>query len=121
MKQIAKKCENAARKLGDFQSQMGEEEMTTRAFKISGSALTFTATVYYTDESLPGDLALLCVAVSKKESRNACGENDNSMAELTLADGVRIVRVKKQILLRGRIFVAGLECHYSGYEFPPWK
>jgi hypothetical protein len=53
--------------IGSFAAQVGEEELTTKSFPISGAGLLANAQVYYTDELIGlnvGDNAVLDVSVT---------------------------------------------------------
>lgn len=106
----------------EFQTTIGEEELTTKHYPFPGSKLIITASVFYTDESMAShghgefvsqsDSMLLGVSVSSraKPSAFAPSSGNNAIAEVTYDQNTNIVRAKKYVRVRGRIYLVGIEC-----------
>jgi hypothetical protein len=101
----------------EFQTVIGEEELTTKTYQFPGSKMIITASVYYTDESMASaagsDSMLLGLVVSPTALKDALSAEDNAVAEVTLDDNRDTVRVKKYVGVNGRRFLVGLECHWK--------
>jgi hypothetical protein len=97
----------------DFETVLGEEELTTKTYRFPRSRLYITASVFYTDESMGShnsvDSMLLSVAVAPRKYESAFDAENNAMAELTDVH-VDTVRVKKQLRVGGRLYFVGMEC-----------
>lgn len=99
--------------LGRFSTIHGEEELTTRAFPIPGSRLFVTASVFYTDESLPtrhGASMMLALAVAPGPLKSAMPALNNVEAEVPDSDDLDIARVKRNLRINGRLYLIGLQC-----------
>lgn len=112
--------EKAAQKAGvgntfdDFQTKVGEEELTTRSYPWLKTGLIITASVFYTDESLAStghsNSMLLAISVANKATDNALFARDAVIAEVTYDENTDVVRVKRNILQSSRMYLVGLEC-----------
>jgi hypothetical protein len=89
--------------LGEFSTKVGEEELTTKSYPFPDSKLVITASVFYTDESMPADSVILAIAVSDKAMKDALQAPNNAVAEVNYADSTKIVRVRKYLI--------GLQCN----------
>ena len=96
--------------VGTFSTKVGEEELTTKTYRLPGSRLIVTASVFYTDESMPRDSILLGLAISDKAEADAIGALNNAVAEAAYDDHFAAVRVKKLAIVNGRRWLVGLEC-----------
>ena len=96
--------------LGTFSTKVGEEELTTKTYRLPGSRLIVTASVFYTDESMPRDSILLGLAISEKPEADAIGALNNAVAEAAYDDHFEAVRVKRLAIIEGRRWLVGLEC-----------
>lgn len=102
--------------LGRFQPRIGEEELTTRTFKLPGTDQIVTASVFYTDEMMYStklkayDSMLVGVAVSKKEMNEAFTAHNSAVAEITYSDHTDTIRVKTIVQAKKRTYLVGMEC-----------
>jgi hypothetical protein len=99
--------------LGKFSTIHGEEELTTRTFRIPRSKMVITASVFYTDEIMPtkhGASMLLSLSVATRPQKNAMGSLNNASAEVPESDELDIVRVKQNVRVNGRSYLIGLQC-----------
>lgn len=99
--------------LGKFSTIHGEEELTTRTFRIPRSNMIITASVFYTDEIMPtkhGASMLLGLAVSSKSLKNGMGGQSNAVAEVPDTYDIDIVRVKQNIKINSHNYLVGLQC-----------
>lgn len=100
--------------LGQFSTVHGEEELTTKTFRIPRSRLIITASVFYTDETLPtkhgGESMLLALAVGYRPQESALDAQNNAVAEIPDSLDLDIARVKRNITVRGRSYLVGLQC-----------
>jgi hypothetical protein len=99
--------------LGKFSTVHGEEELTTKAFRIPKSKLFVTASVYYTDEVLPtkyGASITLALSVATKPQKNAMASLNNTSMEVPDSVDLDIFRVKQNIRVNGRLYLLGLQC-----------
>jgi hypothetical protein len=98
----------------EFRPVIGEEELTTKTYRLPGSNLTITASVYYTDESMASvhgsDSMLVGVVVSPRAQKDAISAENNAVAEVTYGDNVDTVRAKKYVRVNGRLYLVGIEC-----------
>jgi hypothetical protein len=97
----------------EFPTVVGEEELTTKAYRFPGSRVFITASVFYTDESMASaagaDSMMLAVAVTRRPFRHAFEVDNNAVAELT-STGSDTARVKKHVRIDGRPYLLGMEC-----------
>lgn len=96
--------------VGTFPTKVGEEELTTKTYRLPGSRLIVTASVFYTDESMPRESILLGLAISEKPEADAIGALNNAVAEAAYDDHFAAVRVKRLAIIEGRRWLVGLEC-----------
>ena len=98
----------------EFRPAMGEEELTTRTFRLPGSSLIITASVYYTDESMASaegaDSMLVGVAMSPQPQQNALSAENNAVSEVTYNDNLDTVRAKQYVRVKGLLYLVGIEC-----------
>ena len=104
----------AVKIIGEFSPKIYEDELTTKHFSFPGNKLVITASVLYTDEMMGSKNTqasmLVGVAVSARAEQSALAATDNAVAEVTYDQNTDKVRAKKFIQVRGRTFLAGLEC-----------
>ena len=96
--------------VGTFSTKVGEEELTTKTYRLPGSRLNVIASVYYTDESMPRESIVLGLAISEKPEPDAIRALNNAVAEAAYDDHFEAVRVKKLAIIEGRRWLVGLEC-----------
>jgi hypothetical protein len=106
----------------EFRPTIGEEELTTKHYPFPGSKLVITASVFYTDESMAShghgefvshnNSILIGVTVSSRPKQNAidASAGDNAIAEVTSDQYTNKVRAKKYVMVRGRVYLVGIEC-----------
>jgi hypothetical protein len=97
--------------LGEFKAVVGEEELTTKSYPFPESKLVVTASVFYTDESMPGDSMMLGIVVSDRALKDALSAPNNAVAEVTYDGNTKIVRARKYVDVNGRSFLIGLQCN----------
>ena len=108
-------------KLGEFTTDMGEERLTSKTFKIPCTRQFVIASVYYTDESMTWkevltDSAYMGIAISRKPHASAMGVPSRSLAEVNFTQLTKIMRVSTQAIIRGRRVTAVLECKWNFEE-----
>ncbi len=103
--------------IGNFAPKIGEEELTTKTYKLPGNGWVITASVFYTDESMYAsklktqDSMAIGVAVGEKAYESAFEEAQNSaIAEVPYTEHADTVRVKTFVSIRKRKYMVGLEC-----------
>lgn len=105
--------------LEKFTTTIGEEELTNKSFPFLKTGLFITASVYYTDESLPSksgaDSMMLGVAVSRKPLPDAFSTLNNAFAEVTLVT-LDTVRAKMYYKARGTRYLIGIQCSKGKHE-----
>ena len=98
----------------EFTTKVGEEELTTKTFPFPKGAQVITASVFYTDESMrsktSSDSMLLAISVAAKASPDALSAPDAAVTEITYGENTDTVRLKKNLMVDGRLYVVGLEC-----------
>jgi len=98
----------------EFTTKVGEEELTTKTYPFPKGAQVITASVFYTDESMrskaSSDSMLLAISVAAKASPDALSAPDAAVTEITYGENTDTVRLKKNLLVDGRLYVVGLEC-----------
>ena len=100
--------------LGQFSTIHGEEELTTRTFRIPRSNMIITATVFYTDEIMPtkhGASMLLGLAVAGQPQKSALAAQSNAVTEVPDTYDIDLVRVKQNINVNGHTYLVGLQCN----------
>ena len=107
----AKALSSVMKILGEFSTKVGEEELTTRSYPFPDSKLVVTASVFYTDESMPADSVTLAIVVSDKALKDALQAPNNAVAEVNYTDSTKIVRVRKYLDVNGRLYLIGLQCN----------
>jgi hypothetical protein len=98
----------------EFTTKVGEEELTTKTYPFPKGAQVITASVFYTDESMrsrtSSDSMVLAISVAAKASSDALSAPDAAVAKITYGENTDTVRLKKNLMLNGRLYVVGLEC-----------
>lgn len=107
----AKALSSGVKILGEFTTIVGEEELTTKTYPFPNSKLVVTASVYYTDESMPVSSMMLAIVVSDKPFKSALRESNNAVAEVSYDDHPKIARVRKYLDVDGRSYLIGLQCN----------
>lgn len=99
----------------EFRPVKGEEELTTKTYRLPGSSLIITASVYYTDESMASakgvDSMLVGVVMSPQPKQNAISAESNAVSEVTFNDNLDTVRAKQYVRVKGLLYLVGIECH----------
>ena len=99
--------------LGSFNTVLGEEELTTKAFRLPRTALFIVASVFYTDESMASekgsDSISLELALSKNKQRDVLASLSWAEAELPLST-FDVGRVTMLIKVDGRSQLVLMEC-----------
>ena len=116
-KQEQEKIAEAAglgRTFDEFRPKVGEEELTTKTYPFLKSKLIVTASVFYTDESMAStghpNSMLIGISVSAKALDSALDAPDAAIAEVSYDENTDVVRVKKNAVVDGRLYLVGLEC-----------
>jgi len=104
--------------LGEFTAKVGEEELTTRSFPFPESKQVITASVFYTDESMPAPSVMLAIAISDKAQESALSAPNNAVAEVNYDENTKAVRVRKYVETQGRFFLVGLQCNRKAGSAP---
>lgn len=99
--------------LGEFSTVIGEEELTTKSYPFPESKLIITASVFYTDESMPAESMMLGLAVSDKALKDALSAPNNAVAEVNYDGNTKIVRVRKYMDVNNRSYLVGLQCNHK--------
>jgi hypothetical protein len=96
-----------------FSPVTGEEELTNKVFRIPGTSLMVTASVFYTDESMASkagvDSMQLALAVSKRSWPDAFRSPNNAVTEITLAT-FDTARVETNVRSGSRRLLVSMEC-----------
>ena len=99
--------------LGSFSTVIGEEELTTQAFKLPRTAFFIVAGVFYTDESMASskgaDSISLELALSTSKRRDVLASLNWAEAEMPLSS-FDVGRVSMLIKLNGRSQLVVMEC-----------
>lgn len=104
-----------------FKTRYAEEELTTKHYPFPNSSLIITASIYYTDESLAsrapdgyysGSSMIIGISVTNKKEISSIGfpPINNAITEVTYDNHTNMIRTKKYVTVRGRIYLVGLEC-----------
>lgn len=94
----------------EFRTVVAEEALTTKTYAFPDSKLVITASVFYTDESMPAESMVLGIVVSGKAQANAISAADNAAAEVVYNQYTDIVRAKKFLSVAGKSYLVGIEC-----------
>jgi hypothetical protein len=98
------------RRLGTFEPLVGEEERTTRVFRLPGIKLFVVASVFYTDESIGiGESVSLQVSVSSKRKFDPLHSLRNAEAEVVYRPPY-VARSYLLLKVRGRPKLIMIEC-----------
>ena len=99
----------------EFRPNIGEEELTTKTYRFPRSKLIITASVFYTDESLPSvksaDSIMVGIVVSPKRLREAFFADNNTVAETTYTGEPLTIKARKFVRVNNRLYAVGIECH----------
>jgi hypothetical protein len=109
----AKALSSVMKILGEFTTVVGEEELTTKSYPFPDSKLVITASVFYTDESMPAESMMLGIVVSDRALKNALSAPNNAVAEINYNENTKIVRARKYMEVNGRSFLIGLQCNHK--------
>lgn len=109
----AKALASVMKILGEFQAVVGEEELTTKSYPFPDSKLVITASVFYTDESMPAESMMLGLVVSDKALKDALSAPNNAVAEVNYNESTKIFRVRKYLEVNGRNYLVGLQCNHK--------
>jgi hypothetical protein len=109
----AKALASVMKILGEFQAVVGEEELTTKSYPFPDSKLLITASVFYTDESMPAESMMLGLVVSDKALKDALSAPNNAVAEVNYNESTKIFRVRKYLELNGHNYLVGLQCNHK--------
>lgn len=100
--------------LGEFKTTVGEEETTTKVYKIPNSNLLVTASVFYTDEMMAStdtvESMSLGLAVANKSYESALVAPNVIQADVTYNEFTDTIRVKTFITINKKRFLIGLQC-----------
>jgi hypothetical protein len=107
----ARALSSVMRVLGEFTAKVGEEELTTKSFPFPDSKQVITASVYYTDESMPATSVMLAIVISDKAQESALSAPNNAVAEVNYDENTKAIRVRKYVEMQGRFFLVGLQCN----------
>ncbi len=104
----------------EFTTKVGEEELTTQTFPFPKIKYVITASIFYTDESMAStghqNSMLMAIAVGPKALKEALSAPDAAVLEISYDEHTDVARVKKNIIIDGRLYVVGLECHCKNKE-----
>lgn len=99
--------------LGSFDTVIGEEELTSRAFQLPKSKLFVVASVWYTDESMAGensqDSLSLQLTISRTPKRDVLTSLQFAEAEV-LSLNFQVARVSTMFKEQGRSLYIVMEC-----------
>lgn len=99
--------------LGSFSTVIGEEELTTQAFKLPRTAFFIVASVFYTDESMASkngaDSISLELALSRSKQRDVLASLSWAEAEMPFKT-FEIARVSMLIKINGRPQIVVMQC-----------
>ena len=102
----------------EFETKVGEEELTTKTYLFPGSKLVITASIFYTDESMASqgggsDSMVVAVAVAERPLKDAFAASveRSAVAEVSYNKQTDTVRAKQYVRVRGRLYLVGVECH----------
>ena len=98
----------------EFETKVGEEELTTRKYPFPNGKQVITASVFYTDESMvstgKSNSILLAISVGAKAYDDAISAPGAAIAEATYNQNTDAVRVKQNVIVNEREYLVGLEC-----------
>ena len=101
------------KELGAFDTVAGEEELTTRIYRLPKSKLYVVASVWYTDESLDStkgaDSISLQLTISRRPKRDILHSQIYADAELPVS-GFDVARVTTLVTTAGRKWFIVMEC-----------
>ena len=99
--------------LGSFSTVIAEEELTTQAFKLPGTAFFIVASVFYTDESMASrkgkDSISLELALSRSKQRDVWASLSWAEAEMPLSS-FDVGRVSMLVKIKRRAQLVVMEC-----------
>jgi hypothetical protein len=98
----------------EFATKVEEEKLTTKSYPFPKARQVITASIFYTDESMRStshqDSMLLAISVAAKATDDALSAADAAITEISYDGNTDVVRVKKNIVMDGRLYIVGLEC-----------
>jgi hypothetical protein len=97
------------RVLGQFAPTPGEESLTTKRYPIPGTALTATASVYFTDETMGGDSISIGLVVADQGFESAF-TGERSVSAVTSMLNFTYLNLKRGLTIASREHVLKLEC-----------
>lgn len=104
----------------EFTTKVAEEELTTKTFPFPKGKYVITASIYYTDESLVStnthESMLMAITIGSKALDEALSAPDAAVLEISYNENTDVARVKKNVILDGRLYVVGLECRCKNKE-----
>lgn len=107
----------------EFNPVMGEEELTTKTFRLPGSNHIITASVYYTDESMASasgsDSMVVAIVAAPEAQKDALSAENNAVSEVTDNAQLDTVRAKKFLKVNGQLYLVGMECRCKERTKPP--
>jgi hypothetical protein len=99
--------------LGAFDTIIGEEELTTRVYRLPRTKLFVIASIFYTDESMASDRGndsiSMSLAISTKPKRDVLNSLSYSDAEAP-EEGFDVGRVTTMYKAGRRVFMIVMEC-----------
>jgi hypothetical protein len=94
----------------EFETTFEEEETTTKVYKIPGSNLFITASVFYTDEMLPGNSITLALAIAGKSFGSAMIAPPIVQTDVIYNHSTGTIRAKTFTTINKKSFAVGLQC-----------
>ena len=102
-----------SKELGTFDTVIGEEELTTKSFRLPKTKIYVVASVFYTDESMAGggsqDSVSLELTISPRPKRDVLAGLQTAEAEVLLKN-FEVARVSTIYKMAGRSFYIVMEC-----------
>ena len=98
--------------LGSFDTVVGEEERTTKAFRLPGTKLFVVAAVFYTDESMgsPEGSDSMSLELTLSNSRRRDVLRSLSFADAEIPAKASVGRVSMLVKLAGKPRLVRMEC-----------
>lgn len=107
------------RELGAFDTISGEEELTTRSYRLPNTNLFVIASIFYTDESLVStkgaDSISMELLLSARPTRDVLRSSIYADGEVPV-NGFDVGRVTMVVRLHGRMHVVFMECRRPAHE-----
>jgi len=98
--------------IGRFQVAPALKAVTTESYLLPGTDLVVSASVLYTERSLPLSkyAVTLAVVLAKGPVPNAIEDTGAALAETSLEPDTFIVSVRQRFLLEGKPWMVGVQC-----------